>query len=39
MIIEATGGDDRVEANYLPTALTGVARSWFINLPEGTIYN
>jgi hypothetical protein len=36
---EAAGGDDRVKANYLPTALTVVARSWLINLLEGTIYN
>jgi hypothetical protein len=38
-VIEAVGGDDRVKANYLPTALTSAARSWLINLPEGTIYN
>jgi hypothetical protein len=25
-IIEVVGGDDRVEANYLPTTLSGVAR-------------
>jgi hypothetical protein len=37
-IIEAAGGDDRVKANYLPTALAGVARSWLINLPDGSIY-
>jgi hypothetical protein len=37
-VIEATGGDDRVKANYLPTALSGVARSWLINLPEESIY-
>jgi hypothetical protein len=36
-IIEAAGGDDRVKANFLPTALTGVARSWLINQPEGSI--
>jgi hypothetical protein len=36
-IIEVVGGDDRVKANFLPTALTGVARSWLINLPEGSI--
>jgi hypothetical protein len=39
MVIEATGGDDRVKANYLPTTLTSMARSWLVNLPEGTIYN
>jgi hypothetical protein len=33
-IIEATGGDDRVKANFLHTALSGIARSWLINLPE-----
>jgi hypothetical protein len=27
MIIEDAGGDDRVKANYLPTALTVAARS------------
>jgi hypothetical protein len=26
-IIEVVGGDDRVKANYLPTALSGAARS------------
>jgi hypothetical protein len=33
-IIEVVGGDDRVKANFLPTALTDVARSWLINLFE-----
>jgi hypothetical protein len=37
-VIEATGGDERVKTNYLPTALAGAARSWLINLPEGSIY-
>jgi hypothetical protein len=36
-IIETVGGDDQVKANFLPTALTSVARSWLINLPEGSI--
>jgi hypothetical protein len=26
-VIKTAGGDDRVKANYLPTALSGVARS------------
>jgi hypothetical protein len=26
-VIEAAGGDDRVKVNFLPTALTGAARS------------
>jgi hypothetical protein len=37
--IEATGGDDRVKANFLPTTLSGAARSWLINLPEGSIHS
>jgi hypothetical protein len=36
-VIEAAGGDDRVKANFLHTALTGAARSWLINLPEASI--
>jgi hypothetical protein len=39
MIIDATGGDDWVKANYLPTTLIGAARYWLINLHKGTIYN
>jgi hypothetical protein len=37
-IIKATGGDDRVKTNYLPTTLFNVARSWLINLLERSIY-
>jgi hypothetical protein len=37
-VIEATGGDDRVKANYLLTTLSGAAKSWLINVPEGSIY-
>jgi hypothetical protein len=36
-VIEAAGGDDRVKANFLPTALTGAARSWLINLPKRSV--
>jgi hypothetical protein len=36
-VIEAAGGDDRVKAKFLPTALTGVAKSWLINLSEGSV--
>jgi hypothetical protein len=39
MIIKVIGGDNRVKANYLSTALSGVARSCLFNLPESTIYN
>jgi hypothetical protein len=39
MVIEATGGDDRVKVNYLPTPLSSAVKSWLINLPKGTIYN
>jgi hypothetical protein len=38
-VIEVVGGEERVKENYLPTALTGAAISWLINLPEGTTYN
>jgi hypothetical protein len=38
-VIEAAGGDDRVKTNFLPTTLSGAARSWLINLPEGSIYS
>jgi hypothetical protein len=38
MVIEVIEGDDQVKANYLPTTLSDVARSWLINLPKGSIY-
>jgi hypothetical protein len=38
-VIGAAGGDDQVMTNFLHTALTGAARSWLINLPEGSIYS
>jgi hypothetical protein len=38
-VIEAAGGDDRVKTNFLPTMLSGAARSWLINLPEGSIHS
>jgi hypothetical protein len=37
--IEAANGDDRVKANFLHTALSEVARSWLINLPEESIHS
>jgi hypothetical protein len=37
-VIEAVGGDNQVIANYLPTTVFNMARSWLINLPEGSIY-
>jgi fructose 1,6-bisphosphatase len=39
MVIEAAGGDSWVKGNYLPMALSGVAGSWLMNFPEGSIYN
>jgi hypothetical protein len=39
IIIEAVEGDDRVKVNFLHTTLTRVARSWLINLPEGSIHS
>jgi hypothetical protein len=38
-IIEADSGDDRVKANFLHTILSGVARSWLINLSKGSIHS
>jgi hypothetical protein len=38
IVIEVTGGDDRVKVNYLPTALFAAARSWLINMPKESIY-
>jgi hypothetical protein len=38
-VIEAAGGDDWVKANFLHTTLSGAARSWLINLPEGFIHS
>jgi hypothetical protein len=35
--ILAIGGDEAVMANYITVALTGMARSWLMNLPEGTL--
>jgi hypothetical protein len=37
VVIEAAGGDDRVNANFLPTVLASAARSWLINLLEGSV--
>jgi hypothetical protein len=37
-VIEAADGDDRINANFLHTALSGATRSWLINLPEGSIH-
>jgi hypothetical protein len=36
-IVDATRGDDRIKANFLSTSLTDAARSWLINLLEGSI--
>jgi hypothetical protein len=33
----ATGGNEVIMANYFPVALIDKARSWLMNLPEGTI--
>jgi hypothetical protein len=35
--ILAAGGDVAIMANYFRVALTGTARSWLMNLPEGTV--
>jgi hypothetical protein len=38
-VIYAVSGDDRVKANFLHTTLSEAARSWLINLPEGSIHS
>jgi hypothetical protein len=35
--ILAAGGDEAIMANYFLVTLTGTARSWLMNLPEGTL--
>jgi hypothetical protein len=35
--ILAVGGDETVMANYFSVALTRTARSWLMNLPEGSL--
>jgi hypothetical protein len=35
--ILAAGGDEVIMANYFPVTLTGTARSWLINMPEGSL--
>jgi hypothetical protein len=37
--ILTAGGNETVMANYFPIALTETARSWLINLPEGTLHS
>jgi hypothetical protein len=35
--ILGVGGDEAIMANYFPVALTDMARSWLMNLPEGSL--
>jgi hypothetical protein len=35
--ILTAGGNEAAMANYFPVALTETARSWLMNLPEGTL--
>jgi hypothetical protein len=37
--ILAIGGNEAIMANYFPITLTGMARSWLMNLPEGTLHS
>jgi hypothetical protein len=37
--ILAANGNEAVMANYFPVALMGTARSWLMNLPEGTLHS
>jgi hypothetical protein len=33
----ATGADEKIMVTWFPLALTPMARSWLMNLPEGSI--
>jgi hypothetical protein len=35
--VRAAGGDDKVMANWLPMALMGEPRAWFLSLPESSV--
>jgi hypothetical protein len=35
--ILTAGGNEAIMVNYFPVALTEIARSWLMNLPEGTL--
>jgi hypothetical protein len=37
MVIKVVGYDYKVKANYMPTTLSRVARSWVINQSENII--
>jgi hypothetical protein len=37
--ILTAGGNEAVMANYFPIALTRMARSWLMDLPEGTLHS
>ena len=36
-VVLKAGGDDRVMANWLPMALTGVPRMWLLHLPAASV--
>jgi hypothetical protein len=37
--ILAAGRNEAIMASYFPIVLTGTARSWLMNLPEGTLHS
>jgi hypothetical protein len=37
--ILTVGGNEAIMTNYFPVALMGMARSWLMNLPEGTLHS
>jgi hypothetical protein len=37
--ILTTEGNEVIMANYFPVALTGMARSWLMNLPPGSLFS
>jgi hypothetical protein len=36
-LILTARGDEAIMTNYFPVALTGMAQSWLMNLPEGSL--
>src|SRR5438105_4637841 len=38
-MVEDAGGTPKVMANYFPTAFTGSARSWLMNLPPDSVHS
>ena len=38
-MVQVTRGYEKVMVNYFPTASTGLARSWLMNLPRESVHS